>query len=255
MLIILLLIAIVVSVHEIGHFVAMRQNRVDVEEICLFGMGPVLLRGKIPFLFGESLVSIRCIPLGAFVRPTKSGTETINNLGYNDSGYINFAGVAFNLVLASVCMFGLNILDPKSTYFSLIMAFGLLIIGLSVKYSHYLYVPIGIAFGLFLIYLTAFKPSEMSMGGVATIVVDGEKHTKSFIELLKYAYAMSLSIGLFNTLPLIPLDGGNAMSAALKSLFPHNDKIVSWYRASILFVLVIVGFAIIGDIKTIYNLF
>lgn len=62
-LLFLLILGVLVFIHELGHFIAAKKNRVRVEE---FGLGyPPRIWGK---KIGETLYSINMIPLGGFVK-------------------------------------------------------------------------------------------------------------------------------------------------------------------------------------------
>ncbi len=57
----ILIFSVVIFVHELGHFVAAKLSGVKVNEFSMF-MGPALFKKQV----GETLYSIRCIPLGGY---------------------------------------------------------------------------------------------------------------------------------------------------------------------------------------------
>ena len=57
----ILLFSILIFVHELGHFVAAKLSGVQVNEFSMF-MGPAIFKKQI----GETLYSIRCIPIGGY---------------------------------------------------------------------------------------------------------------------------------------------------------------------------------------------
>ncbi len=57
----ILLISFLIFIHEFGHFVAAKLSGVQVNEFAVF-MGPAIVKWK----RGETLYSIRCIPIGGF---------------------------------------------------------------------------------------------------------------------------------------------------------------------------------------------
>ena len=57
----ILLFSILIFVHELGHFVAAKLSGVQVNEFSMF-MGPALFKKQV----GETLYSIRCIPIGGY---------------------------------------------------------------------------------------------------------------------------------------------------------------------------------------------
>ncbi len=60
-LIALLMFAILIAVHEFGHFAAAKLSGVQVNEFAI-GMGPAIVKKK----FGETLYSLRWIPMGGY---------------------------------------------------------------------------------------------------------------------------------------------------------------------------------------------
>lgn len=57
----ILIFGILIAVHELGHFAAAKACGVKVEEFAI-GMGPVIVKKQ----RGETLYSLRCIPMGGF---------------------------------------------------------------------------------------------------------------------------------------------------------------------------------------------
>ena len=57
----ILLFSILIFVHELGHFLAAKAFGVQVNEFSMF-MGPAIFKKK----KGETLYTIRCIPIGGF---------------------------------------------------------------------------------------------------------------------------------------------------------------------------------------------
>ena len=55
----ILLLAFLILIHELGHFVAAKLSGVQVNEFAIF-MGPAICKWK----KGETQYSIRCIPIG-----------------------------------------------------------------------------------------------------------------------------------------------------------------------------------------------
>ncbi len=57
----ILLFSLLIFVHELGHFLAAKASGVQVNEFSMF-MGPAIFKKQV----GETLYSIRCIPIGGF---------------------------------------------------------------------------------------------------------------------------------------------------------------------------------------------
>jgi regulator of sigma E protease len=103
---ILLVLLVIVSVHELGHYLVAKWSGIRVEEFAV-GFGPILLARRI----GETVYSVRLVLAGGYVRMAgMMGLE-----GETDAGERNFyratiprkaatilAGGVFNLLLAAV---------------------------------------------------------------------------------------------------------------------------------------------------------
>lgn len=101
----LLVIAIIVMVHEIGHFVAAKWQGVEVQEFSI-GFGPSLIGIK----RGETRYSLRLLPLGGFVRMAGMGAQDEdrdNPQGFNRKTPLQkvevlAAGPGMNFLLAAL---------------------------------------------------------------------------------------------------------------------------------------------------------
>ena len=109
-------LAVLVLVHEFGHFAAARLFGIEVEE---FGFGfPPRLAG---IKKGKTLYSLNWIPLGGFVKikgeddPSKTGPGTFSHRPWYVRSVVIAAGVFMNLVLASTLFavgFGIGVPQP-----------------------------------------------------------------------------------------------------------------------------------------------
>jgi regulator of sigma E protease len=106
-ILIVLLFALLVILHEWGHFIAAKRNGVEVEE---FGIGfPPRLWGK---KVKGTLYSVNLWPLGGFVRLKGEDTGdtrpgTFAGAKYNVKAKILLAGVGMNLLTAVVMLYAL----------------------------------------------------------------------------------------------------------------------------------------------------
>ena len=71
-LITIIALGFVIFIHELGHFLAAKKAKVGVSEFAV-GMGPKILS----FNYEETLVSLRALPVGGFVRV--KGLEDTDN--------------------------------------------------------------------------------------------------------------------------------------------------------------------------------
>ncbi|MDH7497444.1 MAG: RIP metalloprotease RseP [Syntrophomonadaceae bacterium] len=99
----LVVIAIIILAHEVGHFVMARREDIEVQEFAL-GFGPRLFGVR----RGETLYSVRILPLGGFVRMTGEGGEDRDNprgFAAKSPGAkvrVSAAGPLMNIALAAV---------------------------------------------------------------------------------------------------------------------------------------------------------
>ena len=112
----LLVFMVVVVVHEFGHFIFAKRAKIKVNEFSV-GMGPKIF-GKQK---GETLYSIRALPLGGFCAmegEDEEEEEQEQDIDFSQRGHFNgatiggriltiFAGPFFNFILAFVILFAL----------------------------------------------------------------------------------------------------------------------------------------------------
>ena len=94
----ILLFAVIIILHELGHFVAAKLSGVQVNEFALF-MGPAIYKKQI----GETLYSIRCIPFGGFCAMEGEDEDTDNPRSFQKAAWwkrliILVSGSFMNLV-------------------------------------------------------------------------------------------------------------------------------------------------------------
>ncbi len=98
----LIILCVLVLVHEFGHFAVAKLNGIYVEEFAI-GMGPKLFSwGK-----GETIYSIRALPIGGFVKMVGEEEESDNERAFCNKGVlarmaVTFAGPAMNFIFAIV---------------------------------------------------------------------------------------------------------------------------------------------------------
>ena len=101
----ILLFSILIFVHEFGHFAAAKLSGVQVNEFSMF-MGPALWKKQI----GETLYSVRLIPIGGFCAMEGEDEDTDNPRSFQKAAWwkrlvILVAGAAMNFLMGVVLMF------------------------------------------------------------------------------------------------------------------------------------------------------
>ena len=102
----ILLFSLLIFVHELGHFVTAKLSGVQVNEFALF-MGPAIYQKKI----GETLYSLRCIPIGGYCAMEGEEEDTDNPRSFQKAIWwkrliILVAGSVMNFV-AGVLIFAI----------------------------------------------------------------------------------------------------------------------------------------------------
>ena len=100
----ILLFSLLIFVHELGHFLAAKASNVQVNEFSMF-MGPAIWKKQ----KGETLYSIRCIPIGGYCAMEGEDTDTDNPRSFQKAVWwkrliILIAGSAMNLI-AGILLF------------------------------------------------------------------------------------------------------------------------------------------------------
>ena len=100
----ILLFSFLIFIHELGHFVAAKLSGVQVNEFSMF-MGPVIWKKQV----GETLYSIRCIPIGGFCAMEGEDQDTENPRSFQKAAWwkrliILISGAAMNFVVGVLIM-------------------------------------------------------------------------------------------------------------------------------------------------------
>lgn len=95
----IVLFSILIFVHELGHFLAAKASGVQVNEFSMF-MGPAIWKKK----KGDTLYSIRCIPIGGYCAMEGEDQETDSPNSFQKAAWwkrlcILIAGSAMNLLI------------------------------------------------------------------------------------------------------------------------------------------------------------
>ena len=94
----ILIFSFLIFIHELGHFLAAKASGVQVNEFAMF-MGPALFKWQ----RGETLYSIRCIPLGGYCAMEGEDADTDNPRSFQKAAWwkrlcILLAGVTMNFI-------------------------------------------------------------------------------------------------------------------------------------------------------------
>ena len=101
-----ILFSFLIFIHELGHFVAAKLSGVQVNEFSMF-MGPVIFKKQV----GETVYSLRCIPIGGFCAMEGEDADTDNPRSFQKAAWwkrliILVAGAAMNFI-SGLALFGI----------------------------------------------------------------------------------------------------------------------------------------------------
>jgi len=224
-----------ISAHEIGHALAMHACRVPIEKISLLGFGPALLKFRLHRLFGDAVLGVHLIPLGAFVKPDEI---TMELLSPREQIFIFGAGplasFAYAATMILISLIGVNVVTDVRDWgdqFNLFQLFGLpstthgiaalacmgillAVVTIPRFVTRFLILPIGL-YVLWGFLQALFLNPLQSVGGPALVITLGGSLFSTLIESDYGIWAapivaglLSGLLGLFNSIPLNLLDGG-----------------------------------------------
>lgn len=104
----ILLFSLLILVHELGHFITAKLFKIQVNEFSMF-MGPVIFKKQ----KGETLYSIRCIPIGGFCAMEGEDGESENPRAFHNAAWwkrliVLVAGSFMNLVAGFILLLIFN---------------------------------------------------------------------------------------------------------------------------------------------------
>ena len=100
----ILLFSFLIFIHEFGHFIAAKLSGVQVNEFSMF-MGPAIYKQQ----HGETLYSVRCIPIGGYCAMEGEDEDTDNPRSFQKAAWwkrliILVAGAALNFLVGVMIM-------------------------------------------------------------------------------------------------------------------------------------------------------
>lgn len=109
-LILFIILGLIVSIHEFGHFIAAKKIGVYVDEFSI-GMGPVLYKHKPKK--SETTYSLRALPIGGFVSMAEKEDkkskikkdQILENKSFLKTFWVLINGITFNFILAITLFF------------------------------------------------------------------------------------------------------------------------------------------------------
>ncbi|HSS50095.1 MAG TPA: site-2 protease family protein [Thermoanaerobaculia bacterium] len=201
---ILALLSLLILVHELGHLVAAKLAGVPVAGFSV-GFGPKLWTRR----WGQVEYSLRALPLGGFVMLGVVDEEELRAIPLRKRLAFYLGGPLANFVSTLPLLSILNGTARGASFYQLaILPFR--------QVASSCWQVLGAVASL------ASRPESIS-GGVG-IVVEGGRLAQSG-RGLEIAISLSISLAVFNLLPIPVLDGGQITLACIEEVFPRFARL------------------------------
>ncbi len=229
-----------VVIHELGHVAAFRQHGIRVAE---FGIGwgnrP---RARVTGRWLPFEVSISPWLVGAYVRIHPDDRDKSRQLPYRAQAWCSGAGVIANVLFGIALFTIVAALDGKLVGL-LLAAAGVVLWWIREWVTAYLMPLIGVLLMVRIAWVfTHLQSGPGSFGTIGQIL-----HVSSLHNALIGAALLSLILGLANTLPLPPLDGGRVGFDIVQRLW--GLRAAEWYTVTgVLLVAGLVAYSMVADV-------
>ncbi len=216
---VLIILETSMTLHEYGHLKEFQKKNIPIDEFSI-GIGPALYEHQ-----AENFkVSIRAIPLVAYVAPTDYGAKLIRDvLSSWDRIIISLAGIRNNIMAALIVVFFLQMLGKSKGYISW-KELAVAIFSMPIKLFIRFFYLMGecLTFG-------RLKTPEILLISIGKIKPRRE---------LRFFIFLNLALGLLNLVPIFPLDGAKIAVEILPLFFV---KILHGFSTPLLIMLIIGG--------------
>jgi membrane-associated protease RseP (regulator of RpoE activity) len=236
-----------ISIHELGHYEAMRRCGIKIIEVSLLGL-PIRFLPSFYFKIKETIWGLHPFILGAYVKPHPD--EDIRSRPLRERLYVYAGGPTANFVFALI-LIGLATFYSRfqaneigKAWINLALYGGSAgIVWLIRRYLALilpvLSIPILFFAGYVIFGTDPGKAVESGSGGpvaIATLL----SAAKSGFDVLVLVAVLNINLGLLNLLPLSQLDGGQMFGAILKQWCGEKyENAYRWVTLPILFSLII----------------
>jgi regulator of sigma E protease len=201
------LLGLLVFIHELGHFLAARLVGIPVARLSL-GIGPVVASRTV----GGVRYCLSAIPFGGYVLPDLRDETAYLALPLGKRLVFSLAGPLANILFALAVYAALTLAAPGSLGWA---ALAVKPLALCWKTLAGMVAGLGALFS---------RPEQLS--GVVGIVAEGSRFAGG--DLTRYGILtahLSLSLAVFNLLPLPPLDGGKMVFDTLARLWSGLSRL------------------------------
>ena len=184
------LLGVLIFLHELGHFLAAKAVGLPVARFAL-GFGPVVASRTV----GGVRYCLCAVPLGGYVLPDLPDEAAYRAVPLGKRLLFSLAGPLANVLFALGCYGVLCLFSSAPASFAGLVEKPFLLTGQSI--------------GVILTGLVSLFEHPGNVSSVVGIVAEGGRYAQT--DLMRHgilAAHLSLSLAVFNLLPILPLDGG-----------------------------------------------
>jgi len=205
-LLIVALLAFLILIHELGHFLAAKWLGIPVARFSI-GFGPKLWGWR----WGETEYWLSPIPLGGYVLPAVADEREFFQIPWAKRLLFSLGGPAANLALPVVLLMGMNAAAGDVSLHGLFVA---------------PVVQTGELLGRIAAALPQLFAQPENLSGVVGIVAAGGEYVASDLaRVLQFAIVLSINFAVFNLLPIPVLDGGKILLYLLERVYPKAIRL------------------------------
>ncbi len=230
-----LLIGFAILIHEFGHLLAAWWMKIPVARFSV-GIGPKLWS----FRRGETDYWLSWIPLGGYVLPAVEDHDEFLKVPVGRRLIFAFGGPVANIVLSFCCLAVYNCLQEGLSFWA-VSAQPVL------QITSMIGAMLGAIGGLF--------SGGGEVSGIVGIVAAGDHFVAGgLINVLRFLNALSISLAVFNMLPMPPLDGGKILMYSLEKVDRRLLRLHEHLTVvGILLLLGLMIYATYGDVSRLLN--
>lgn len=197
---VILILGLLILIHELGHLAAAKYAKIPIERFSV-GFGPRLWG----FKKNGTEYWLSIIPLGGYVLPRIDEDAGLSEFPLFKRIIFCLGGPMANILTALIC---LSIANSAS--------FG---INLSFVVTKPLLEVFGMANQIILAIPALFHHPDKLSGIVGIVALGGHQAGTEVSRLLTFSILLNVNLGIFNMLPIPPLDGGKIVFYVLESIY------------------------------------
>jgi regulator of sigma E protease len=199
-LLVIVVLGLLILIHELGHLAAAKYAKIPIERFSV-GFGPRLWG----FNKNGTDYWLSLVPLGGYVLPRIDEDEGLSEFPLFKRIVFCLGGPMANILTAFICVSIANAANSGINLSSVVTKPLLQVFGM----AHQIISAIPVLF---------HHPDKLS-GIVGIVALGGHEAGMDISRLLTFSVFLSVNLGVFNMLPIPPLDGGKIVFSVLESIY------------------------------------